>query len=180
MEIIPNPHVLCSSFTMTFTRSLPSYPSFSDESKQRSKAPSPSTCGAGKQDPGRLCFSSLEIQEGGGKLCQVLRTSSEMQNNSDNSAEFNEFSSSFCKPLESLGKARNNLSCRARLLPSKSHRKPRIFLPNPINIFVPAECGGTIRGEASGRILSPGYPTPYDHNLNCIWTIEAEPGCTIG
>ncbi|KAJ7417297.1 hypothetical protein BTVI_33368 [Pitangus sulphuratus] len=43
-----------------------------------------------------------------------------------------------------------------------------------------AECGGTIRGEASGRILSPGYPTPYDHNLNCIWTIEAEPGCTIG
>uniref|UniRef100_A0A803VYI3 CUB and Sushi multiple domains 2 n=1 Tax=Ficedula albicollis TaxID=59894 RepID=A0A803VYI3_FICAL len=52
--------------------------------------------------------------------------------------------------------------------------------PNPINIFVPAECGGTIRGEASGRILSPGYPTPYDHNLNCIWTIEAEPGCTIG
>nr|XP_048681763.1 CUB and sushi domain-containing protein 2 isoform X3 [Caretta caretta] len=43
-----------------------------------------------------------------------------------------------------------------------------------------AECGGTIRGESSGRILSPGYPTPYDHNLNCIWTIEAEAGCTIG
>uniref|UniRef100_A0A8C5NLT2 CUB and Sushi multiple domains 2 n=4 Tax=Passeriformes TaxID=9126 RepID=A0A8C5NLT2_JUNHY len=54
------------------------------------------------------------------------------------------------------------------------------LLPNPVNIFVPAECGGTIRGETSGRILSPGYPTPYDHNLNCIWTIEAEPGCTIG
>uniref|UniRef100_A0A672UVJ0 CUB and Sushi multiple domains 2 n=1 Tax=Strigops habroptila TaxID=2489341 RepID=A0A672UVJ0_STRHB len=29
-----------------------------------------------------------------------------------------------------------------------------------------AECGGTIKGESSGRILSPGYPTPYDHNLN--------------
>uniref|UniRef100_A0A8C8AY99 CUB and Sushi multiple domains 2 n=1 Tax=Otus sunia TaxID=257818 RepID=A0A8C8AY99_9STRI len=43
-----------------------------------------------------------------------------------------------------------------------------------------AECGGTIKGESSGRILSPGYPTPYDHNLNCIWTIEAEAGCTIG
>ncbi|XP_042741140.1 CUB and sushi domain-containing protein 2 [Lagopus leucura] len=43
-----------------------------------------------------------------------------------------------------------------------------------------AECGGSIKGETSGRILSPGYPTPYDHNLNCIWAIEAEAGCTIG
>ncbi|XP_034269262.1 CUB and sushi domain-containing protein 2 isoform X2 [Pantherophis guttatus] len=43
-----------------------------------------------------------------------------------------------------------------------------------------AECGGSIRGESSGRILSPGFPTPYDHNLNCVWTIEAEAGCTIG
>uniref|UniRef100_A0A452HNP9 Uncharacterized protein n=1 Tax=Gopherus agassizii TaxID=38772 RepID=A0A452HNP9_9SAUR len=49
--------------------------------------------------------------------------------------------------------------------------------PLPVCI---AECGGTIRGESSGRILSPAYPTPYDHNLNCIWTIEAEAGCTIG
>uniref|UniRef100_A0A8C3I1H3 CUB and Sushi multiple domains 2 n=1 Tax=Chrysemys picta bellii TaxID=8478 RepID=A0A8C3I1H3_CHRPI len=49
----------------------------------------------------------------------------------------------------------------------------------PLPVCV-AECGGTIRGESSGRILSPGYPTPYDHNLNCIWTIEAEAGCTIG
>ncbi|XP_061452290.1 CUB and sushi domain-containing protein 2 isoform X5 [Rhineura floridana] len=49
----------------------------------------------------------------------------------------------------------------------------------PLAICV-AECGGIIRGESSGRILSPGYPTPYDHNLNCVWTIEAEAGCTIG
>uniref|UniRef100_A0A8C6YCD2 CUB and Sushi multiple domains 2 n=1 Tax=Naja naja TaxID=35670 RepID=A0A8C6YCD2_NAJNA len=42
-----------------------------------------------------------------------------------------------------------------------------------------AECGG-MQGESSGRILSPGFPTPYDHNLNCVWTIEAEAGCTIG
>ncbi|ETE68909.1 CUB and sushi domain-containing protein 2, partial [Ophiophagus hannah] len=42
------------------------------------------------------------------------------------------------------------------------------------------ECGGSMRGESSGRILSPGFPTPYDHNLNCVWTIEAEAGCTIG
>uniref|UniRef100_H2ZUU8 CUB and Sushi multiple domains 2 n=1 Tax=Latimeria chalumnae TaxID=7897 RepID=H2ZUU8_LATCH len=43
-----------------------------------------------------------------------------------------------------------------------------------------AECGGFIKGELSGRILSPGYPSPYGHNLNCTWTIEADPGCTIG
>ncbi|XP_043915904.1 CUB and sushi domain-containing protein 1-like [Protopterus annectens] len=42
-----------------------------------------------------------------------------------------------------------------------------------------AECGGHLKKETSGRILSPGYPAPYDHNLNCIWTIEADPGCTI-
>uniref|UniRef100_A0A6I8NZE7 CUB and Sushi multiple domains 2 n=1 Tax=Ornithorhynchus anatinus TaxID=9258 RepID=A0A6I8NZE7_ORNAN len=42
-----------------------------------------------------------------------------------------------------------------------------------------AECGGTVRGESVGKILSPGYPSPYDHNLNCVWTVEAEAGCTI-
>lgn len=46
--------------------------------------------------------------------------------------------------------------------------------------FLSAECGGTVRGEASGQVLSPGYPAPYEHNLNCIWTIEADAGCTIG
>ncbi|KAB1268756.1 CUB and sushi domain-containing protein 2 [Camelus dromedarius] len=43
-----------------------------------------------------------------------------------------------------------------------------------------AECGGTVKGEVSGQVLSPGYPAPYGHNLNCIWTIEADAGCTIG
>lgn len=42
-----------------------------------------------------------------------------------------------------------------------------------------AECGGTITEEPSGRILSPGYPAPYEHNLHCMWTIEAAPGSTI-
>lgn len=42
-----------------------------------------------------------------------------------------------------------------------------------------AECGGSIKDEPSGRILSPGYPAPYDHNLHCMWTIEATPGSTI-
>lgn len=47
-------------------------------------------------------------------------------------------------------------------------------------LFLSAECGGTVRGEVSGQVLSPGYPAPYEHNLNCIWTIEADAGCTIG
>lgn len=46
--------------------------------------------------------------------------------------------------------------------------------------FLAAECGGTVKGEVSGQVLSPGYPAPYEHNLNCIWTVEADAGCTIG
>ncbi|CAL8403736.1 unnamed protein product, partial [Boreogadus saida] len=42
-----------------------------------------------------------------------------------------------------------------------------------------AECGGPISGAVSGRILSPGYPAPYDNNLHCTWTIEADTGKTI-
>ncbi|XP_032436521.1 CUB and sushi domain-containing protein 2 [Xiphophorus hellerii] len=49
---------------------------------------------------------------------------------------------------------------------------------SPLPLCV-AECGGTIKEEPSGRILSPGYPAPYEHNLHCVWTIEAAPGSTI-
>uniref|UniRef100_A0A2K6FE01 CUB and Sushi multiple domains 1 n=1 Tax=Propithecus coquereli TaxID=379532 RepID=A0A2K6FE01_PROCO len=42
-----------------------------------------------------------------------------------------------------------------------------------------AECGGRIHAATSGRILSPGYPAPYDNNLHCTWVIEADPGKTI-
>ncbi|VTJ62983.1 Hypothetical predicted protein [Marmota monax] len=42
-----------------------------------------------------------------------------------------------------------------------------------------AECGGRIPAATSGRILSPGYPAPYDNNLHCTWVIEADPGRTI-
>ncbi|XP_068442403.1 CUB and sushi domain-containing protein 1a isoform X2 [Clinocottus analis] len=42
-----------------------------------------------------------------------------------------------------------------------------------------AECGGHITGAVSGRILSPGYPAPYENNLHCTWTIEADTGKTI-
>lgn len=39
-----------------------------------------------------------------------------------------------------------------------------------------AECGGSFKGESTGRILSPGYPFPYDNNLRCTWTIEVNLG----
>uniref|UniRef100_A0AAV2MBP8 Uncharacterized protein n=1 Tax=Knipowitschia caucasica TaxID=637954 RepID=A0AAV2MBP8_KNICA len=39
-----------------------------------------------------------------------------------------------------------------------------------------AECGGSFKGESTGRILSPGYPFPYDNNLRCTWTIEVASG----
>lgn len=51
-----------------------------------------------------------------------------------------------------------------------------------INVILPyfvAECGGRIHAATSGRILSPGYPAPYDNNLHCTWIIEADPGKTI-
>ncbi|XP_056421688.1 CUB and sushi domain-containing protein 1 isoform X2 [Hyla sarda] len=42
-----------------------------------------------------------------------------------------------------------------------------------------AECGGRIYAAASGRILSPGYPAPYENNLHCTWILEADPGKSI-
>ncbi|XP_078503642.1 CUB and sushi domain-containing protein 1 [Lissotriton helveticus] len=42
-----------------------------------------------------------------------------------------------------------------------------------------AECGGRVHAVASGRILSPGYPAPYDNNVHCTWVLEADPGKTI-
>uniref|UniRef100_A0A3Q2Z1X2 CUB and Sushi multiple domains 3a n=1 Tax=Hippocampus comes TaxID=109280 RepID=A0A3Q2Z1X2_HIPCM len=37
-------------------------------------------------------------------------------------------------------------------------------------------CGGRFKSESTGRILSPGYPFPYDNNLRCTWTIEVDSG----
>lgn len=44
---------------------------------------------------------------------------------------------------------------------------------------IAAECGGSFKGESSGRILSPGYPFPYDNNLRCTWTLEVDSGNTV-
>ncbi|KAL2080246.1 hypothetical protein ACEWY4_024039 [Coilia grayii] len=46
---------------------------------------------------------------------------------------------------------------------------------NPLPSCI-AECGGRFKGESTGRILSPGYPFPYDNNLRCTWTIEVDTG----
>ncbi|EGV97115.1 CUB and sushi domain-containing protein 1 [Cricetulus griseus] len=39
-------------------------------------------------------------------------------------------------------------------------------------------CGGTLRGTSSS-ISSPHFPSEYDNNADCTWTILAEPGDTI-
>lgn len=39
-------------------------------------------------------------------------------------------------------------------------------------------CGGTLRGQ-SGVITTPNYPTEYNNNADCTWTVLAEPGDTI-
>uniref|UniRef100_A0AAY4CUY3 CUB and Sushi multiple domains 3a n=1 Tax=Denticeps clupeoides TaxID=299321 RepID=A0AAY4CUY3_9TELE len=46
---------------------------------------------------------------------------------------------------------------------------------NPLPSCI-AECGGRFKGESTGRILSPGYPFPYDNNLRCTWVIEVDSG----
>lgn len=53
------------------------------------------------------------------------------------------------------------------------------LVKNKCNSSFVAECGGQIHAATSGRILSPGYPAPYDNNLHCTWIIEADPGKTI-
>ncbi|CAB1350804.1 unnamed protein product, partial [Coregonus sp. 'balchen'] len=47
---------------------------------------------------------------------------------------------------------------------------------NPGYTLHGTECGGKFTGESSGRILSPGYPFPYDNNLRCTWIIEVDSG----
>uniref|UniRef100_UPI00358DDE95 CUB and sushi domain-containing protein 3-like n=1 Tax=Myxine glutinosa TaxID=7769 RepID=UPI00358DDE95 len=42
-----------------------------------------------------------------------------------------------------------------------------------------AECGGDIKDKISGAVLSPSYPEPYGHNLECIWMIEVNLGYII-
>ncbi|KAJ8359904.1 hypothetical protein SKAU_G00164290 [Synaphobranchus kaupii] len=39
-------------------------------------------------------------------------------------------------------------------------------------------CGGTLRGT-TGTITSPHFPSEYENNADCTWSILAEPGDTI-
>ncbi|KAI4877391.1 hypothetical protein NFI96_023255 [Prochilodus magdalenae] len=39
-------------------------------------------------------------------------------------------------------------------------------------------CGGTLRGT-TGTISSPHFPSEYENNADCTWSILAEPGDTI-
>lgn len=39
-------------------------------------------------------------------------------------------------------------------------------------------CGGVLIAR-KGTILSPGYPEPYDNNLNCVWKVSVPEGAGI-
>ena len=40
-------------------------------------------------------------------------------------------------------------------------------------------CGGRIQLGTQASVRSPGYPSNYPNNLDCIWTITAPSGSTI-
>ncbi|CAL1529132.1 unnamed protein product [Lymnaea stagnalis] len=40
-------------------------------------------------------------------------------------------------------------------------------------------CGYSLMGQDHGAIRSPGYPTSYPHNIDCVWTISVRPGSVI-
>lgn len=44
--------------------------------------------------------------------------------------------------------------------------------------FLSVPCGGVLT-KRKGTILSPGYPEPYDNNLNCVWKITVPEGAGI-
>lgn len=49
----------------------------------------------------------------------------------------------------------------------------------PVSVpLAEGSCGGTLRGTSSS-ISSPHFPSEYENNADCTWTILAEPGDTI-
>ncbi|KAK0135117.1 Seizure protein 6 [Merluccius polli] len=58
------------------------------------------------------------------------------------------------------------LTCRNASTPYWSGREPQCQ----------AVCGGMIRNVTIGRIVSPGFPNNYSHNLTCRWLLEAAEG----
>lgn len=79
----------------------------------------------------------------------------------------------FLAPGTGAGVGRGVLRLSPLLVPT------RFFLLPHWPVSLAAECGGRVQAATSGRILSPGYPAPYDNNLHCTWVIEADPGKTI-
>ena len=49
-----------------------------------------------------------------------------------------------------------------------------VFLP----FLIFPGCGGELT-SSTGAFTSPGYPQPYHHNAECIWTISVSQGSRI-
>lgn len=61
--------------------------------------------------------------------------------------------------------------------PVRETTSKRAFFP-PSSLPAEGACGGTLRGTSS-TISSPRFPSEYENNADCTWTILAEPGDTI-
>ncbi|XP_059930836.1 seizure protein 6 homolog isoform X2 [Gadus macrocephalus] len=60
----------------------------------------------------------------------------------------------------------STLACQNATTPYWSGREPQCL----------AVCGGMFRNVTVGRIVSPGFPDNYSHNLTCRWLLEAAEG----
>lgn len=63
------------------------------------------------------------------------------------------------------------------LIPALINYASRNLLPCFMHLFL-VPCGGILT-KRKGTILSPGYPEPYDNNLNCVWKITVPEGAGI-
>jgi len=61
----------------------------------------------------------------------------------------------------------------ARLLTCLNATQPFWDFQEPVCI---AACGGVTRNATTGRLISPGFPGNYSHNLTCHWLLEAPEG----
>ncbi|MBZ3869507.1 CUB and sushi domain-containing protein 3 [Sciurus carolinensis] len=55
---------------------------------------------------------------------------------------------------------------------------PVVIMKGGIMLSDHLPCGGILT-KRKGTILSPGYPEPYDNNLNCVWKITVPEGAGI-
>nr|XP_035978011.1 seizure protein 6 homolog isoform X5 [Halichoerus grypus] len=79
--------------------------------------------------------------------------------------------------------ANQSFLLRGQVIRSPTHQAALRFqsLPPPagpgtFHFHYQAACGGVTRNATTGRLISPGFPGNYSHNLTCHWLLEAPEG----